>query len=657
MVRLDLAFLLCCCRACLGSQDRQDEETYYDLLGIEFDATGDEIKRAYKRQSLQMHPDKLAQKGKTVTVEDQLRFTRMKEAYEVLSDPHKRETYDAIGARGMKWIDEPFSIDPQEMARNFATSSTLDRSKIFSIFVFLAIAIFIQPILICMKVDGKFGNAQWMLVFFPIWIWSALIAFYHARVIGMGKVPKPDHIPEEEWEDPLPMRKRITGFIRYLLFLVFELQAALRLDQSILYSWLYVFAPLFIIEGYNIWKKNPLSRRTVLTIVELEAVFGKPLTEFNSDEKETVERHYIPVTNRDSPESDAATKEINVAKQEVMKIFFRILFIILLILQLDGYLSWSYWLIFAPFFLTSFCICFGDFRYHSGVKASAEAKLNPHPPTTAGTDYGAMEEGNANTGENAEQPEESSQPLSEEEKEEIRARLMHSSSRMMGSCCSQLLILILMCVGLAKIQGAGYSSVWIIFPFLLIASIILCLLGCMIFCVSPIDEEDMMFDPENQNPASAYFNMDNTYGYTPAAQQSSSSSASPATVPASSAKPLPDESTMRISELKSELESYGLSTVSYFEKKDLVDAVKDARAERKTPPPEPLVTSAPLSQPPIDGKAADVVKEIEKHEVVVAPPASQLPAYLLDGPSTNEGASTNDKDALIPTPSEVDDLD
>jgi hypothetical protein len=84
MVRLDLAFLLCCCKAILGPlQGSKDEENFYQLLGVERDASPEDIKRAYKRQSLQMHPDKLAQRGKVVTDEDRTRFTRMKEAYEV----------------------------------------------------------------------------------------------------------------------------------------------------------------------------------------------------------------------------------------------------------------------------------------------------------------------------------------------------------------------------------------------------------------------------------------------------------------------------------------------------------------------------------------------------------------------------------------------
>lgn len=115
-MRYDLAFFLCCCKSFLGG-DESGEENFYSLLEVEKDASYEDIKKAYKKKSLQMHPDKLAQRGEIVTEELQTKFTRMKEAYEVLSDPHKRETYDAIGERGMKWLEEPFSIDPQQLAR------------------------------------------------------------------------------------------------------------------------------------------------------------------------------------------------------------------------------------------------------------------------------------------------------------------------------------------------------------------------------------------------------------------------------------------------------------------------------------------------------------------------------------------------------------
>lgn len=83
-MRYDLAFFLCCCKSFLG-EDPEGNDDFYTLLGVDRDASPDEIKKAYKRKSLQMHPDKLAQKGLTVTEESQALFTRMKEAYEVRS--------------------------------------------------------------------------------------------------------------------------------------------------------------------------------------------------------------------------------------------------------------------------------------------------------------------------------------------------------------------------------------------------------------------------------------------------------------------------------------------------------------------------------------------------------------------------------------------
>lgn len=67
---------------------------YYSILGLQRGASEDEVKKAYRKQALKWHPDK----NKSPTAED--RFKEVAEAYEVLSDPKKREIYDQFGEEG-----------------------------------------------------------------------------------------------------------------------------------------------------------------------------------------------------------------------------------------------------------------------------------------------------------------------------------------------------------------------------------------------------------------------------------------------------------------------------------------------------------------------------------------------------------------------------
>jgi molecular chaperone DnaJ len=68
---------------------------YYEILGVARGASGDEIKRAYRRLARTHHPDVSDDKSGA-----ELRFKTINEAYEVLSDPGKRAQYDRFGTVG-----------------------------------------------------------------------------------------------------------------------------------------------------------------------------------------------------------------------------------------------------------------------------------------------------------------------------------------------------------------------------------------------------------------------------------------------------------------------------------------------------------------------------------------------------------------------------
>ncbi|KAF0992716.1 hypothetical protein HZS_1328 [Henneguya salminicola] len=88
------------------------ETKYYDALGVQPDASPDELKKAYKKMALKYHPDKNPNGAE--------KFKSISQAYEVLSDSTKRSLYDQGGEQAIKQggIDAGFH-DPSDVFQMF----------------------------------------------------------------------------------------------------------------------------------------------------------------------------------------------------------------------------------------------------------------------------------------------------------------------------------------------------------------------------------------------------------------------------------------------------------------------------------------------------------------------------------------------------------
>src|SRR3972149_10909463 len=78
------------------------KKDYYEVLGINRDASEEEIKRSYRKLAMKWHPDRNPDNPKA---EEQ--FKEAKQAYEILSDAGKRTAYDQYG---------PAAVDPSAAA-------------------------------------------------------------------------------------------------------------------------------------------------------------------------------------------------------------------------------------------------------------------------------------------------------------------------------------------------------------------------------------------------------------------------------------------------------------------------------------------------------------------------------------------------------------
>ena len=97
-----------------------EKRDYYEVLGVAKSATADEIKSAYRKLAMKYHPDRNPDNP-----EAKEKFTEISEAYEVLSNPEKRQRYDQFGHQGVNFGPGGFDFN-----RDFSHFQDVDLNDI-----------------------------------------------------------------------------------------------------------------------------------------------------------------------------------------------------------------------------------------------------------------------------------------------------------------------------------------------------------------------------------------------------------------------------------------------------------------------------------------------------------------------------------------------
>lgn len=239
---------------------------YYDALGVSPTCQESELRSAYKKKALRLHPDKGG---------DPQEFQRMKEAYDVLIDPQRRKTYDAYGVEGLKMMEGNGAASPEVM---LAMLSRSGKACIMAVLLGLALTVLSPVILLALRWDETV-SWHWTISFIPLWI-------FHLIVFAFLALIRPPPAPTDQDDlDPFSRamyaeRRRevriniLSGVVTNSLLVLQEVFLALRLQDTVDWPWLAVAVPAFLLELFLMIKCACLARKAWTRQV-LEAAAGE----------------------------------------------------------------------------------------------------------------------------------------------------------------------------------------------------------------------------------------------------------------------------------------------------------------------------------------------------------------------------------------------
>jgi hypothetical protein len=298
---------------------------YYHILGINRNASQDDVRRAYRQLALRYHPDKLRQYGShlgtnqaSIQGEEEL-FKDISRAYEILCDTEKRRIYDQYDETGIRMYEHVG--DQSEYAKLFFDPRYLCLACIISSLLVVVVLLF--PIFLALQLDVPL-NWNWALVAIPIWIVDVFVALIIISILrGTSKTTTST---EEDRDGDFSHREsHILGMsiwekgatiVWFLSILAFEIFLVLRLNHQIIWNWAFIFIPYWIVEFIVCFRASRIVHKSV-------SMFAS-----------------APLDVR-----------LLLMHSKYQWSFYRILFSIFLVLRIQNVITWNWALIWLPVYL------------------------------------------------------------------------------------------------------------------------------------------------------------------------------------------------------------------------------------------------------------------------------------------------------------------
>lgn len=342
-----------------------DERTYYEIMNVPTNASQEDIRKAYKKLSLKLHPDKVAQRGGDAE-EARVEYQHVQEAYAVLCNPSKKRRYDLLNKSPTRYQFVSTGLNPGAMYENLAKASCCDKSRLVFMALILCCIILLQPILICSKVnqdlrqEGVLYASTWVAILVPWWIAYGLVVVVHLVVFVLTKQVL-------FW----------VVFMEHACWFVGTLFLALRWDRTII-AWNYaqVFIPvyfaLFLRWTHKILRlrqiAHHLQRMVTMDYIEQHVLQdGRTYQDLSEEEIHDLSQQYVLVHVPPSAASLVEEEEKIQASPEyehavdsyteimngfISGILVGIPFLTLVICKVDGRISSSWWVVFIPIWVS-----------------------------------------------------------------------------------------------------------------------------------------------------------------------------------------------------------------------------------------------------------------------------------------------------------------